>query len=316
MRFRAKSSYLLTLRFAVFAFAVVLLKRVYAARDVRSAKHTLCIHGHKLLGACFCRPGFYGSSCDLRRQNQPSCTIDSDLCYHHPQFGVCAISNERWLSAQKAELALWKGSGSSTDDRADDHLQGFANYGAVPPYLGQVLEIGCGPWTQSTFMIERLRPHVVIDGITLWEPNALEYMKQVPTCAYKSGRLVGLKTTIVAKGAEELDRRHEFDTIVLINVLEHVRDVYKILQAVWDALKPGGTLIFNDKWWDHYNASTPVGKESNEALDHLYHPIRCHRKVYEHFLSQFVLLYRLDNPSSITKYGDLRGTYFIGMKHL
>ena len=218
------------------------------------------------------------------------------------------------MAAQKAELALWSNVGSDTNDRADDHLKGFDDYAAVPPFLGRVLEIGCGPWTQSQFMIEKLRPHLVIDDVTLWEPNALEYMEQVPTCAYKSGQLMQLKTHVVAQGAETLDRRHEFDTVVLINVLEHVRDVYQILQAVWDALKPGGTLVFNDKWWDHYNASTPVGTESFEALDHLYHPIRCHRKVYEHFLSRFVTLYRLNDPPSITKYGDLHGTYFVGMK--
>jgi 2-polyprenyl-3-methyl-5-hydroxy-6-metoxy-1,4-benzoquinol methylase len=35
-----------------------------------------------------------------------------------------------------------------------------------------------------------------------------------------------------------------------MKVLEHVRNGIHILRNIYNALKPGGLLIFNDRWWD------------------------------------------------------------------
>jgi 2-polyprenyl-3-methyl-5-hydroxy-6-metoxy-1,4-benzoquinol methylase len=37
-----------------------------------------------------------------------------------------------------------------------------------------------------------------------------------------------------------------FDTLMIVNVLEHVNNGIRILRNLHNALKPGGLLIFND----------------------------------------------------------------------
>ena len=40
------------------------------------------------------------------------------------------------------------------------------------------------------------------------------------------------------------------DTLMIVNVLEHVNNAIAILRNVYNALRPGGLLIFSDRWWD------------------------------------------------------------------
>lgn len=210
---------------------------------------------------------------------------------------------------------MWKAMGQThQDDRSADHLAGFDNYQQLPPYLGHVLEVGCGPWTQLGFLLDQRR-NWIVDNITLWEPGADAYVRDVATCAYKDGNLRGRPVNIVSKGAEAIVDVEKFDTIVIINVLEHVQDMYAVLGRIYAALKPGGILIFADRWWDAYDFQTKVGPggPDNSHLDRLYHPIRCSRKVFEHFLSKFASLHKAVDHVSMTKYKG-RGVYFIGMK--
>ncbi len=106
---------------------------------------------------------------------------------------------------------------------------------------------------------------------------------------------------------------HVFDSLMMINVLEHIENLFIVLQNIYNALVPGGILIFNDRWWDAYNHNIPVSKDTQEGLDHIYHPIRCHRNVFDHFLSKFEIIFQSVDPLSITKYNG-HGIYFIGRK--
>ncbi len=55
-------------------------------------------------------------------------------------------------------------------------------------------------------------------------------MSNVPTCSFKNGSLGGLSTILVNAGGEQLTLYEEYDTVVLINVLEHVQvDIFKQL---------------------------------------------------------------------------------------
>lgn len=149
----------------------------------------------------------------------------------------------------------------------------------------------------------------------LWEPGADSYIANVSTCAYKDGKLRGHPVHIVSKGAEEISATAQYDTLILINVLEHVQNLFTVLGRIHSALKPGGTLIFADRWWDTYNFSLPVGQggPGGMHLDHLFHPIRCSRRVFEHFLSHFLPYHHVVDHTSLTKYQG-HGVYFVGMK--
>jgi len=41
----------------------------------------------------------------------------------------------------------------------------------------------------------------------------------------------------------------KFDTLLCINVIEHVWDAYEVLSNMYDALKPGGILIYHDRFY-------------------------------------------------------------------
>eukprot|EP00775_Hariotina_reticulata_P012241 gene12241-12379_t len=244
----------------------------------------------------------------------PDCNLTSDLCFYSRQNGVCKVSHERWQRAQEAEGSLWRTSGGS-GDRVHDHMEGFSQYEAVPEYLGHLLEVGCGPWTQLGAILDLPNRTWIVDSITLWEPGAQDYMANVANCAYKDSKLRGRPVSIMPLGAELINATEAYDTILMINVLEHVQNSYTILENVHRALKPGGLLIFNDRWWDHYNWKTQVNASSYEGLDHLYHPIKCNRIVHAHFLSHFVPYHQSVNPVAVTKYGPKhKGVYFIGVK--
>ena len=54
------------------------------------------------------------------------------------------------------------------------------------------------------------------------------------------------RTLIINAGAERLDVFDQaFDTLMMINVIEHVENGIRILRNIYNALKPGGLLIFN-----------------------------------------------------------------------
>jgi hypothetical protein len=194
--------------------------------------------GTLFLNRWFCNPGFTGLTCtEPTLKAPPPCSPKSDMCFFHEESGICAISFDRWKRAQACEQGTWHGS-ESTDDRKGDHLEGFQNYALVRKELGDVLEIGSGPWTQLGFLID-VRPDVNIRSITLWEPGINVYLKTVPTCAFKDGKLRGRMVNLVSAGAEKLTLFDMYDTIMMINVLEHTQNLFIILTNLYNALRPG-----------------------------------------------------------------------------
>ena len=178
---------------------------------------------------------------------------------------------------------------------------------------GAFLEVGAGPWTQSHYMLQA-RSYSV-DRYVILEPNAINYAAMVKTCPYRHGVVEGIdegRVVIINAGAEHLDlMQHSFDTVMVINVLEHVQNAIKILRNVYNALKPGGLLIFSERWWNSYS---PVARMD---LDTLYHPIRLKKVVITTFLSGFDAIYDIRDKESKSFNIDNRnynGTYFVGRK--
>jgi SAM-dependent methyltransferase len=279
------------------------------------------LNGENLLGRCFCFPGYHGEHCE-HKSPSTLCTNRDDRCFYTQDGGVWAVSVDRWLFAQHAEHSAWKASADtspSVGDRIDEHMRDFDNYSALGPpgrNLGALIEVGSGPWTQSLWMVQK-RQYDVQQYILL-EPGALSYMRDVKTCVYSSGHLPGFagKTIIINAGGEHLNLLESTaDTLVIVNVLEHVQNAISLLRNVFNALKPGGTIIFNDRWWDARGA--PSEKMS---LDTTYHPIRMKRAVFEQFLSGFETIYERTNEEVASFHlsgRNYNGTYFIGRrKHL
>ena len=191
-------------------------------------------HGENLLGVCFCVPGWTGAMCAVAT-TAPLCTNKDDTCFRTEHAGVFIISLDRWHASQEAELGVWS-SGSfrnndpETGDRVAEHMADFDGYAAVGERganLGVFLEVGSGPWTQSLPMLKKRE--FTVDKFVILEPGALDYACNVKTCVYAGGHHVKNfpqldgKVVVISAGGEHLDLfPNTFDTIMMVNVLEHV----------------------------------------------------------------------------------------------
>lgn len=222
-------------------------------------------------------PIFIGSPTDIvtGQSALDRLQVTSDLVYETDD-GVVSVPLERWHKAQEYERATWIDQNQgSIDDRSDAHRDGFGNYEALPKNLGNVVEFGCGPFTQIRNI---LRDHAA-DSITLIDPLAKDYQDKHQHCSYKNDLLDGKPVIVEAVVIETLFGKTEpqFDTVVFINVLSHCYDANKVLEVVWRSLKPGGTLLFHEHIEERgANVRYDVG-----------HPLTVRQNVLETFLARF-----------------------------
>lgn len=101
---------------------------------------------------------------------------------------------------------------------------------------------------------------------------------------------------------------NEFDTSLMTNVLEHVQNAYQILQNICNSLRPGGILIFGERWWDQLYTNENYQTDTQ-------HPIRIRYYVWKWFTDHFEKIYDARNHQSYLKYGN-NGSYFIGRKRI
>ena len=126
-------------------------------------------------------------------------------------------------------------------------------------------------------------------------------------------RLLGRPVRLVSSQAEAFTG--EADTLVMISILQSVRDVPATLQAAFNAIKPGGWLVFSDRVfdgrWDAY-------RNDGVTFWDVGHP--CSPKAYliDHFLAQFeeVHLRRHAKPKANARRGEPpdEQVYFIGRR--
>ena len=67
------------------------------------------------------------------------------------------------------------------------------------------------------------RPDAQPSSITLVEPSIHRYLS-LPGCTYSGSKLNGHNVTLVDGMVETFDRVDSFDTILVVNVIEHVLD--------------------------------------------------------------------------------------------
>ncbi len=104
----------------------------------------------------------------------------------------------------------------------------------VVPWVGQrVLEIGAGVGTMSAFLVDRER--LVLSDT---DPDYIARLR-ARFERYPQVRVVPLRlpATDASLQAERLD------TIICLNVLEHVRDDERSLNTMYQLLQPGGRLV-------------------------------------------------------------------------
>ena len=234
-----------------------------------------------------------------------TCSSTSDKCFFNELYGTASVSCDRWFGAQKTEQVTWDT--RITDvDRNQAHSASFNHYDVLPKDLGNVIEIGSGPFTQTKTIIKKGHR---IKTMTLVEPMALHYMTHVKYCFYKYGNYMDVPTTILSMPAEDIPENVRFDTVVMINVLEHVYDAFTLLKKAAELVKPGGIFVWHERTWDTYKG---VASGRNDREFKL-HPIRIKKIVASVIISLFETMFITYDTKELRRLGN-DGVYFIGKR--
>ena len=274
---------------------------------------TPCVNGDCLADRCYCRKGFHGLRCELGRQ--PTCfRMDPTQCLEYTElYGTTRVLDASlWDKSQAWELAIWKSNKEpEVGDRVNQHHGWFNHFDTVRELLnngqrlGHVLEMGAGPYTQSMWMLDTL-DHATLDSITLVDPLIPKYLL-LPGVRYTENTYdLREVILIVSKGEIIKDFVHanSFDTVVMINTLEHCTNAWQVLQGVYSVLKRGGLLIFNEHTFDHLGFFMETG-----------HPIKIRSGILDEFFRNFEILYerRYDRDGDYKQF-DRAGRYVIARK--
>jgi SAM-dependent methyltransferase len=203
---------------------------------------------------------------------------------------ILSVDSERWHQAQEYERASWMDVNPHyTTDRNEAHANEFSNYANLTGHVKCILELGCGPFTNTRLILN----HVTADEIYLLDPLVMTYLKH-PNCPYADQKLKGIPVELIERSIEAYNpRRRKFDIVVMINTLPHCYDAQVVFEKVPKLVKKGGYLV-----WGEFPTMPEV------ALDDIYdvgHPLKIRPDRMEAFLSQFQEVYR-------------KGWYFIGVK--
>lgn len=206
------------------------------------------------------------------------------------------VEESRWRRAQDWELEFWRraqqkrgwrrvafalarpvlaatGSRRATGDDWNHWWRAtFDDYAFLPQHLGDYIELGCGPYT-NTRLILRGR---TADKVVCSDPLAEAYLEFRGRWLAEAAR----------KGAVEVDTHAieelpyepgSFDVVVMINVLDHVMDADACMKRAVELLKPGGYLIYGQ------NLANPAMRGEKEWYEEG-HPIRAELKDVEGYL--------------------------------
>jgi ubiquinone/menaquinone biosynthesis C-methylase UbiE len=266
--------------------------REYRLQEEHCGPNLCGQNGDCYLYQCFCDPGYSGKYCEnFDESKRPGpCNEETwdDSCFYSEEYGVPKVSHDRWLKASSGELAVWLKLISLSDDRGDEHTAGFGRYAAVGFEMGDTIEVGCGPFTQMRNLINQQPRN--FKSMTLLDPLLMHYFKSVNHCAYKSGKFMDFEyTQFIQSGGEGLSRIYEsYDTLMMMNVIEHVENVYSVLENIYNVLRPGGTLIIHERWWSKYHPHKQYYVLDQYKKEH---PVRIRENIWLHFKNYFQIIY-------------------------
>lgn len=217
------------------------------------------------------------------------------------------VSASRWREAQDWELDFWrkriqrKGwraavtpflvpplralnwSRAWGDDWNEWWKARFDSYSFLPRDLGDVVEFGCGPYTNVRLILQGRQARRVVCS----DPLVKHYV-DFP------GRWLSRE---VARGRVEVDDHpleetpfepESFDTVVLVNVLDHVQDADLCLANAVAMVRPGGFLVFGQD----LSSDDDLRRHPHDVG----HPIRLRREELEPHLESLRAVHRVDLP--------------------
>lgn len=234
---------------------------------------------------------------------------------------IMKVSKDRWEGAQEWELKIWRREenffvktfkrtlrllGRNVTLAGDDWnhwwQHQFEQYQFIPQQLENVIELGCGPYTN----VRLIRNGRQIKHLVCSDPLANDYL-QLKQCWLSQEHRKGM-IMVDSHPAEATPFASDyFDLVVMINVLDHVQDAVNALENAVSLVKSGGILVFGQ---DLTNAQDIERIDSVSGED-VGHPIRLHHDdLYPFFSGKFVplvekVLPRGDGRAPQTHYGTL-----------
>ncbi|MBK8913169.1 MAG: class I SAM-dependent methyltransferase [Phycisphaerales bacterium] len=188
-------------------------------------------------------------------------------------MSVMQVTPARWKRAQQWELALWSDPAArkSGDDWNLWWREQFDGYAALPASVDSMIELGCGPFTNTRLILERCRAERVVCS----DPLAERYA-ELPDCWLSQAAAAG-RVELDAHAIEELPLdAGSFDVVVMINVLDHVCDAALCLQRAAALLRDGGFLVLGQDLSDDedirnfpYDIGHPIRLSLEDVERHL-----------------------------------------------
>jgi SAM-dependent methyltransferase len=171
------------------------------------------------------------------------------------------VDREQWLKAQAWEEAHWVRShkargkygkhwvwralylfGLVDKYRGDDWnvwwKHQFDNYAFLPQSVDNAIEVGCGPYTNIRHIMTSCKPrHMFLSDPLI--KTYITFELGFTADAYRRGFCI-----LDDHPLEEVPYRDDyFDIVIMINVLDHVRDARACMDNAIRILRPGGFLI-------------------------------------------------------------------------
>lgn len=243
-------------------------------------------HGSCLIDRCICDPFFDGERCTEERQRDSRCfdnLTKDDMCMNTLQgYGRLKVASQnRMKLAHQCETDFWEKTQAPVRNSAQ--VVAFNEFRQLPIDLGHVVEIGAGPYTKIRLLLETGgdKNHTV-KSATLVDPLIHEYiLNPKVTTSYPDGKLCVqgscIDTILKSSPGEEPLPFQQYDMAILVNTLEHCENAIKVLDNVYQSLKPGGILIFGE------SVTTPRKLQKTDAC----HPIQVTWKFFAEYLGAF-----------------------------
>ncbi len=78
-------------------------------------------------------------------------------------------------------------------------------------------------------------------------------MTTIHTQWYKNGRLGEYNTILLTHSANHISMERLYDMVILLNFVEHIMNTFHVHNIVFQVLKPGGLIIFHERFWQGYD---------------------------------------------------------------
>lgn len=94
------------------------------------------------------------------------------------------------------------------------------------------------------------------------------------------GSANSIRTSASTLSVATTDRR-QFDTVIVMNVLVYAKNAFQYLETVYNSVRPGGLLIFHDRWFDD-----PAVSSRCKMAGFLVNILQVRKPLLDHFLSE------------------------------